>query len=378
MAFLGAMAGTMVLGALFGGEENTTVLTQKIRNGLTTDLANATKNVNDVILKNMIDITNEVISKVKANIQQQAISSNIVSVRDIKMSGNAKFTVDQTTDLKWQAQASQQIVIDANVKNDLQAQITNAVLNSTINQNDIMAKLNAVNDLLNRKTDEGGEHSLVSMVDSITSIFKAGKISNDTEVNQEIDNQLNIIIKNTTINENKVQNIIESKVRNIIENITDTSCNQLMTTTNQFYARDIIMSDNAEYDVGQKSILDSVSLCIQTATTSVDLANAIIQSNDNFIKNTTDNKNKVDATMDVKNLIKNIDEKTSVINGLWRMIIMVAAIFGVVTLIVGIIYVAKGGKLPGLSKIESNSPTTLQFENSSGPFPYGTNNNSTV
>ncbi len=340
------------MGALNGGEKDKTVLTQKVRNALTTDLENEVKNINKILIENSIKVTNEVISKINSTITIKGNTSSIASFGEINMSGNAEFDLTQYANLKWVAEATQTIVNDSNVKNDLQEKITNEVLNKTINENDTMAKLNALNDILSRDTNEGGEQVLVDMVDSITSIFKPGKTT-EKDINQVIDNELNILIKNKTLNQNEIKNIITAEVKNIINNITEATCSQLMNTTNQFTSRDINMSENAKFKAGQTAMSDAVSTCINTASNSVDIANKIIQNNDNFIDNDTTNENKVDAALDVENTLKAIKEKTSIINGLKNMIIVIAIIIGicvVVGAIAGVIYVAKGGKIPSLNK----------------------------
>ncbi len=354
MSFL---LGGMVLGALFGGDKEKSVTRQTVRNAITTSLKNEVQNINKILLKNTVDVTNKVVSKVEANIIQSASSANIFSGRDIIISGKGKFKLNQSSTLKYKAEASQKIIHDNNVRNDLQTEITNSVLNNTLNNNDIISKLTALNDLLSRKTDEGGEHIITDAIDSIVGIFKGPKTV-EKEVEQKIDNILNTLVENKTINQNEVQNIIESKVQNIIENITQASCNQLMTTTNTFYARDIIITDDGQFDASQTAIGEAMALCINSATNNVDIANAIIQNNKSIIDNTTENENKVDSNMDVKNILKEIDEKTSIINGLWKMIIIVAIVIGicvVIGAIAGVIYVSKGGKIPSL---KNNLPGT--------------------
>jgi hypothetical protein len=353
MAFLaGAIAGGMVMGLLNGGEKDKTVIKQKIRNALTTDLRNEVQNINKILLKNSVDITNKVITEVAATIQQSATATNRFSSGDINMTDNAKFDLTQLTDLKFLGQATNQVFSESNVKNDLQAEITNSVLNNTLNQNDTMAKLKALNDILSRTTNEGGEQVLVDMVDSITSVFKPGKTT-EKDINQIIDNELNIIIKNITINQNNVENIIESKVENIIKNMITTRCDQAVAIGNSFDSGNINMSKNAEFKLAQTSLLDAVATCVNTATNSVDIASAIIQSNENFLTNDTTNKNKVDASMDVTNTLKAIDERKSIINSLFGMIIgliVVALIIGVIGFV---LFKKKGGNLLG-----SDNPTT--------------------
>ena len=355
---IGSMAGSMIMNAINGGgDKDKTELTQKVRNALTTDLTNEVQNMNNILLKNIVDITNEIVNKAVAEISQKAVSANRVRFDSLIMSGNSELDIKQISDLSWQAKASQEIVMDTNVRNDLQTKIINDVINNTLNQNETLAKLNALNDILNRKTDEGGEHTLTGMVDKITRMFKSGSLT-EKKVNQIIENELNIMINNKTINQTQIQNIIESKVKTIIENITEASCNQLMTTVNEFIVDKIIMSDNAKFTVGQTALLNAVSLCINTATNNVDIANAIIQSNDNFLENKTTNENKVTSEMDVKNTLSAIDEKTSVINGLWKALASLVTLAIIAAAIGAFIFLKKGGKIPQFSRMRMNAVKT--------------------
>ncbi len=367
MALAVGLVGGMVLGSLLGGGGgDRKALTQTIKNGLKTDLKNITENTNKILLENVINITNEVINKAEIKTDQYADTSNIVSVANIIMKDRSKFKINQENELNWKVTAAQTIITNANVRNDLQAEITNSVLNKTINQNETLSKLNAVNDLLKRSTDEGGEQIFANMVDKITEIFKPGKTTSE-EINQIIENELSINILNQTINRNEVANIIKSEVKNIIESITTTTCNQLINVKNAFFAKDIILEGDAEFDLAQKAITDAVSTCINTATNSVDIANAIIQKNDNFITNDTSNKNKVTADMDVKNKITAIDEKTSVINGLWKSLQGIVIAIIAIAIIGGVIFLFMKKKKTGSATI--TPPTTTTTTTSFIQFP---------
>jgi hypothetical protein len=329
----------------------------EIENQVNTNFSNMNKNINDMINNTITNVTNQMINETATEIRQSTSGSNIIRIQgNINLSNNAVFSPTQIVDIKSTNEAVVKIVNDSEALKELQNKITGEVMNKIMNDSATQAQLKAVNELTNKKVNEGGDALIGKAFDALASI--ANSITGaDTEksISQKIMNKIGIDITNTNINENYVKNLIENNITTIVKNLSTNNCNLLTTGGNELIIEgDLVMSDNAVSATNQVANVVSLNKCMIDQSNSLHISEKLANSSDTLTTTDTTNKSKAEATMDTKNKAENADEQKSAFVAAVNAFARFGAIIGVVVVIglcVGLfIFLKNGGTLPNLNE----------------------------
>jgi hypothetical protein len=187
----------------------------------------------------------------------------------------------------------------------------------------MQASLQAASDLTAVSKDAGGLEKMVGdamkMVSDMGNTIAGGQISKDQETT--IRNKLKASIKNVSINENNIKNIIENTVNtNIVQNTTS-SCKSNINANNAINIDGLIAAKNGgKISVMQSALVDSLAKCVIDAANTGQISKAIITEGALGVVNDNQNTNKqtTEGTADAKVAETKIQESgmTSVLNNL--------------------------------------------------------------
>jgi hypothetical protein len=316
------------------GGKSTKEIEMEITNEISSNFSNMTHNINDMVNSSITNISNTIINETATEINQATGGANIFRLSGgLNMSGDSVFNVNQTVDVKATNQAVVNIVNDTEMMKDLQSKITSEVMNKIMNDSAAQSQLKAVNELTNKKVNEGGDALIAKAMDafnSFASTLTGGETRED--ISQKITNKITTNIQNTTINENIIKNIIENNIETIIKNVSKNSCIANTSTSNEIVIDGgVRMSGKATANFSQVANVVALNSCLIDQSNKVKIAEKLATSTDILATNDTTNKNKAEAKMDVENKAENADEqKSALVAGMdamkWVVIAIVIAV----------------------------------------------------
>ncbi len=333
----------------------------EIRNEINSNFENLNKNINDMINNTITNVTNKMINETATEIRQSTGGSNVFRLTGgLDMSGASVFDVTQTADVKSTNEAVVKIVNDSDAVRELQSKITGEVMNKILNDSAAQANLKAVNELTNKKSNEGGDALVAKAMDAFAAVV--GSITGaDTKesISQKIINQMGIDIKNTNINENIVKNIIENNIETIIQNITKNQCISSTTGNNEIVIEGgIKMADTAKFAFNQIYNVNALNKCLMDQSNKVKTAETLANSQDVLTKTDTANRAQAEASMDTKNKAENVEEQKSAFvaavkafASMGTIIVIAVVVIIIILAIVLFIYLKNGGTLPDMNNI---------------------------
>jgi hypothetical protein len=353
----------------------------EIRNEINSNFENLNKNINDMINNTITNITNKMINEIAIEIRQSTGGSNVFSLTGgLDMSGASVFDVTQTADVKSTNDAVVKIVNDSDALKELQSKITGEVMNKILNDSAAQANLKAVNELTNKKTNEGGDALVAKAMDAFAAVV--GSITGaDTKesISQKIINQMGIDIKNTNINENIVKNIIENNIETIIQNISKNQCITNTTGNNDIVIEGgIKTADTANFTFNQIYNVNALNKCLMDQSNKVKTTESLANSQDVLTKTDTANKAQTEVSMDTQNKAENVEEQKSFLatavkafTSMGSIIVIAVVVIVIILAIVLFIYLKNGGTLPDMKNIlkpykiggVSNMPTIPTMPN---------------
>jgi len=330
----------------------------EIRNEISSNFQNLNKNINDMINSNITNITNKMINETATEIRQATGGSNVFRLSGgLKMSGSSVFNVSQTVDVKSTNEAVVKIVNDVELVKKLQSQITGEVMNKIMNDSAAQSNLKAVNELTNKKTNEGGDALVGKAMDAFASVASSLTGGETKEsVSQKIINKMGINIQNTNINENVIKNIVENNIETIVQNISKNQCITNTTSSNEIIIDGgVEMSDEASFTFSQVANVVALNKCLIEQANKAQISEKLANSQDVLTSTDTSNKNKAEASMDTKNKAENTEEQKSAIVAAFNAFANVGMIIGiVVVLVLGAViffFIKSGGSLPNFKSM---------------------------
>ncbi len=328
----------------------------EITNEVTSNFSNMTHNINNMINSTITNISNQIINETANEIRQSTGGSNIFRLSGgLNMSGSTVFNVSQVVDVKSTNQAVVQIVNDTETMKELQSKITGEVMNKIMNDSAAQAQLKAVNELTNKKTNEGGDALIGKAMDAFNS-FASTLTGAETkeDISQKITNKIGINIQNTTINENIIKNMIENNIETIIKNVSGNQCIANTTTSNEIVIDGgIKMADSASFTFSQVANVVALNSCLIDQSNKMKIAEQLANSSDILTTSDTSNKTTAEAAMDTQNKAENVDEQKSAIvagmNAMANVVIVIAIVAVVGVLVFIFIFLKSGGSITGLA-----------------------------
>jgi len=308
-----------------GGSQSRESVKKTIETEIQTEIVNETTNINNILAQTITTTTMNVTNNVANSITQAVGGTNLITARGITADGaNSVVDLDQSITMKTIQDAVMKIKQDSGAQSELANKLTQDIIAKTKNDSAMSASLQAASNLTSLSKDAGGIEKLVSdtmnMMSGMANAATGGKISKDQETT--IRNKMKASIKNVSINENNIKNIIENIVNTNITQNTTSTCQSNINPNNTIDAQDgaIAAKNGGKITIRQSAAVDSLAKCIVDTANTTQISTAIISEGATGAVNDTQNTNKADTkgTADAKVSDTNIQESglTDVLNNL--------------------------------------------------------------
>ena len=338
-----------------GGSTSQEIQTE-VRNSISTEITNATKNLNDIFNETINSTMQSIVNETENTISINTSGANELEFGDVSMSGNSKLTIKQRAAIAAQNAAIIQVMTDTKLLSDLSAKLAQNLQNSASNNNSATQSQNTLSELKKLDKDGGGVESMVRSVMGAISELGVSLTGSQSKSSQKtlIENKLGLKFSNITTNENKVRSAITNNSESLVKNITENKCNFNTSGFNKLKVKNIKLTDYADFNIDQDLNITAFNKCIISNMNTQGLISQITGITENTIKNATENTNKAeqeqkaitkitDETIKEASLLKdltNLLEQLNPLNSLKNIIIWLA----VILLIGGIVYSMSGSK----------------------------------
>ena len=275
------------------GGKNSTEVKKIIETELETEIINETTNINNILAETITETTMAVAVNISNKITQNVAGTNLIVAREMIADGpNSLVDLDQQISMETVQKAVIQISSDSQTQAKLANELSQDILNKTKNDSAMQASLQAASDLTSLSKDAGGLEKMVAdtmtMMSDMTNSVVGGEISSEQETT--IRNTLKASIKNVTINQNDITNIVKNIVNTNITQNTNSTCESNINATNKIILEEDIRATNGGViKVGQSARVKGLVDCVIKAANTAEITSAIV--NEGSLGATTDNEN---------------------------------------------------------------------------------------
>lgn len=299
------------------GSNDTTVVKQNIRNEMTLEIQQTTKNLTKVVNESITNISTKLVNETAASITIATSAVQSQDIGDIIISGEGNVaSIEQQAKIEAQNKAIVQIISDASAMADMGNKISQDVLNKTQNDASFQQSAKAVSALAEKKSDAGGiegvVNSITGMVTGLMGSITGSNTSSYKETN--IVNQVKTKLIQETINQTDISNIIKQNISNEIKNVTAASCNISTATTQVQKLRSLIIDGkNNKYGQKQDVSIKALNDCLINLQIGGKVMNSLSNGLANQVVSETKNAASGEQKQDTQSEIANSDKKTSAI-----------------------------------------------------------------
>lgn len=357
----------------------------EVKNQLTTKVSNFTKNINKNISDNTLNVSNEMVQQFVTKNRATSVAENILKDVTIIATKGSNIDITQKSDAMLKMAAIVNIVNNNEQKNELANKVANAI--KTKIQNDSQLKNDMIQAAKVEKASQkaGGFADMVgaiagaaqSMVGGLTGGGNTEK-NVEKEIKNKISNEINTTLENTTINENEMVSKLTTNIQNSFKTMTEDECLGSAKARNMAEKLKLIADEGATIRVLQVAKADAIVKCISNKQIGNKALSGI--TNDTAFKSALDainkSKSETKTAQDLKS--KTTEKKTDAIadtaqtavktagdvantgiktaGNIAKSLTMILPIIIIGVLIVGAVFLLKGGSIPGMG---SSKPSRI-------------------
>lgn len=284
-----------------GGKSSKEITRVDIKNEISLEIDNETRNINRIIATTINETTMNVVNKVANDIVNSTGAANMLTAAAMIADGAGSIIdIDQSISLSAINEATIQIINDVDSQTKLASQMAQDVANKTTNDSAMTASLQAAANLTSLQKDAGGIEKILAdvmkMASDFTDSIAGSKISK--EQHTTIKNTMKSKIKNVTINQNDIQNTIKNVVDSTITQETMNTCKNTVISQNNINIEGPIAAQNGGKIVLRQALaVKALSKCIMDAKGSVKLGTDIVNTASTATSTDTGNKSKTDSEL---------------------------------------------------------------------------------
>ena len=352
----------------------------EVKNQLTTKVTNFTKNVNKNISDNTLNVSNKMVQQFVTKNKATSVAENILKDVTIIATKGSNIDITQKSDAMLKMAAIVNIVNNNEQKNELANKVANAI--QTKIQNDSQLKNDMIQAAKVEKASQkaGGFADMVgaiagaaqSMVGGLTGGGNTEK-NIEKEIKNKISNEINTTLENTTINENEMISKLSTNIQNSFKTMTEDECLGSAKARNMAEKLKLIADEGATIRVLQVAKADAIVKCISNKQIGNKALSGI--TNDTAFKSALDainkSKSETKTAQDLKS--KTTEKKTDAIADTAQTAVktagdvantgiktvgkiaggltMILPIIIIGVLIVGAVFLLKGGSIPGMGSM---------------------------
>lgn len=286
-----------------GGKQSSKVTEIDIQNEINIELTNETTNITKILNETVTNITSNIITKRASEIRISQGNDQRIEITEIYVGENANFKIFQTISTKYINEAVVQISSDTTALTDMANTIITDIQNKLKNNSDLQSSLKTANSLKSTTTDDGGIASMVRIVgDVIKTALSSGDIMTEENITK-IKNIVKTVLKNITINDTSINNIIRNTVTSNIEKNDKSMCIFSFTNNQQINFGRVVVDRNAKFELSQILSVDSYNTCIIEIIDTTSLTNSMTNAQTNNSISDITHDSIVKAVNDAKNTI---------------------------------------------------------------------------
>lgn len=302
-----------------GGKSSTEINRTTIETEINVEIENETKNITNILNETITDTTMNVITENAQKIETKIGGGNTLRVGEMIADGEGSvIDINQAISIESVATAAANLTQDASALSSLASKMSNDVSNKVQNDSAAQASMKQVAALKNTKESAGGINDMLGQVTKMMSGMLAVGDKCDKTTETTIRNKMKTSLKNMTINENDIKNIVKNSFNTSITQKNTASCQLDIQTNNTIEADRIVAKKGGKISVAQSSVVKSVSNCIIGAAQTSKLVNDIAASGVSTGTNDTSNKNAATSSMDSNSSITKSDISKDAIGDMFK------------------------------------------------------------
>ena len=354
----------------------------EVKNQLTTKVTNFTKNVNKNISDNTMNISNEMVQQFVNKNKGTAVAENIMKNLKVLAKDGSNITIKQDAKAKLQMAAIVNIINNNEQKNELANKVASAIQAKI--QSDNILKTDMIQAAKIEKASQNAD-GFANMVGKIASAAQSmvggltGGGNTEKNVEQEIKNSvsnlINTELNNTTINENEMISKLTTNISNSFKTINEDECLGISMSKNMSEELDFFAKGNSNIKFIQEANTEAIVKCISNKRIGNKTLSGL--TNDTAFKSALDainkSKSETKTSQDLKS--KTTEKKTDAIadtaqtavktagdvantgiktaGNIAKSLTMILPIIIIGVLIVGAVFLLKGGSIPGMGRMKS-------------------------
>lgn len=297
--------------------------TMMIKNAINQTLTNNVNNYNEAVNKVATKTAENFVSR-QASTTQNSQAGSTVDDNNIYNIGTGAKNIDlsqqiiQEATITSMANFTTNQTTKTNVTDELNKQIDNALKT----ENDQDAVMKAQNTLQTSKENDGGMSGMLrDLTDAATAMLGGGNTT------QDIENEINSIITNNTINSNVIKSGISTSANKDVSALAESSCN-----VNQVGAIDregdtFNINDYTEnVDISQSIKQTAFGKCITDAYSLQDNMTGISNTETTNMSNVTEEINKLKEQMDTDNAEHYTDTQKNFLSSIMNGVVIIAIV----------------------------------------------------
>ena len=289
----------------------------EVTSNINTQISNLTKNISNTINQTMNSVTNTQIANNTADTYNSGGATNIFTSSGIIA---CTVNIDQQATINSQVQAALAITQDTKQLQDMAQTMKQNLDNKVRNGTELNNKITQTSALNNLKSNDKGIGDIVnSVLDAALALSNKnnGAIPSDSDVKSIINNQINMTISNTTINQTDIKNIMDNHFATNITFNNALDCKSVLNASNLVAIAGC--TPDGYIQGNQKSVANGLTTCMYSAMKIDNLVNKLTSvastdntnTNDNTIKSTQDST----ASSDTSNIKKTSDNTIKDLGG---------------------------------------------------------------
>jgi hypothetical protein len=336
-----------------GGKTTSEVKTM-IKNELSTEINNKTKNISTLVNNSVTNIMQSIKQTAEAEVTATTNILNTSNISGLVLRGpGSKITLNQDAVAKIENTAIIKIISDAAELQKMGNNIADNIKSNLQNNQGAKQDLESLSKIGEFSKKNGGPEGMLDtlaqtvggMVASLTNIGGSTSSLNDTQ----IINSIKTTINNETINENNISNSINTSISSMMEQMAKAKCNFNTDGKNELNISNAEVTDGAVYTQSQSLNLANFNNCIIDLNLGSKISNDLTNGFKTDISNaqtndqSSDQKAKTSSeiikeTVQESSIMKSIDNVVNNLGGLVGGLLSAPMyiIGGIILLIVGV------------------------------------------
>lgn len=282
-----------------------------IRNEINTEIQNTTSNINKILNETMNTTVSNIVQKNATEIKMSTSAGNTASFGDIELTGDVDIDISQKAIVEATSKAIISLVQSTEQLAELASQMQQDIANKLKNDSGMKAAMDAAAKLKEAEKQGGGPEQMVdSILKTVKDMTRVGG-SSSNKTTQDIKNSIMMKIKNTTINENNINNIVKNHIENNITKVNASSCNIDVSGSNVLTFSKIKASGNAKLKVSQELLITAFNDCVIEQLDTTTLTTKVTDLKTTKSEADTANISKVDSELKAKTELEKTKEAES-------------------------------------------------------------------